>query len=129
MSDPDTLETASMLCGTAAMKEHGQDFHSRHPVMTPDMVRQLPAGYALVIRGGYSPVIARLPMAWKDPLYRWARRSRRAIAELNVMPEAADWDVPDLVPDDILELRRPDTDERSFEATDGTRYPWDDETS
>jgi type IV secretion system protein VirD4 len=129
MSDPDTLETASMLCGTAAMKEHGQDFHSRHPVMTPDMVRQLPAGYALVIRGGYSPVIARLPMVWKDPLYRWARRNRRAIADLDVMPETVDWEVPDLVPDDILELRRPEPEERSFEASDGTRYPWDDETS
>jgi hypothetical protein len=36
------------------------------------MIRQLPAGHALVIRGGYSPVIARLPMVWKDPLYRHA---------------------------------------------------------
>ena len=31
--------------------------------MTPDMIRQLPAGFALVIRGGCAPVIARLPRA------------------------------------------------------------------
>jgi type IV secretory pathway TraG/TraD family ATPase VirD4 len=65
ISDPDTLQSASTLCGTAAMREHGEDRHSRHPVMTPEMIRQLPAGRALVIRGGYAPVIARLPMAWK----------------------------------------------------------------
>ena len=68
------------------MKEHGQDFHSRHPVMTPEMIRQLPAGYALVIRGGQSPVIARLPMVWKDPAYRQARRARQAIARLTACP-------------------------------------------
>ena len=70
ISDPDTLDAASTLCGTAAMREHGEDRHTRHPVMTPEMIRQLPAGRALVIRGGYAPVIARLPMAWKDPTYR-----------------------------------------------------------
>ena len=31
------------------------------------MIRQLPAGFALVIRGGCAPVIARLPRAWKQP--------------------------------------------------------------
>ena len=43
--------------------------------MTPEMIRQLPARYALVIRGGMSPVIARLPMAWNDPAYKRARRN------------------------------------------------------
>ena len=38
------------------------------------MIRQLPAGFALVIRGGCAPVIARLPRAWKNPAYRRARR-------------------------------------------------------
>ena len=38
------------------------------------MIRQLPAGFALVIRGGYAPVIARLPRAWNNPAYRRARR-------------------------------------------------------
>ena len=52
------------------MREHGQDFHGRHPVMTPEMVRQLQPDRALVIRGGNSPVVARLPMCWDDRLYR-----------------------------------------------------------
>ena len=38
------------------------------------MIRQLPAGFALVIRGGLAPVIARLPRAWNNPAYRRARR-------------------------------------------------------
>jgi type IV secretion system protein VirD4 len=82
ISDPDTLAAASALCGTAALREHGQDHHSRHPVMSPEMIRQLPAGYALVVRGGHSPVIARLPMGWKDRSYRRARRNGHAIAAL-----------------------------------------------
>jgi type IV secretory pathway TraG/TraD family ATPase VirD4 len=36
ISDPDALETASMLCGAAAMREHGEDWTSRHPAMTPE---------------------------------------------------------------------------------------------
>ena len=43
------------------------------------MIRQLPAGFALVIRGGYAPVIARLPRAWNNPAYRRARRRGRAL--------------------------------------------------
>jgi hypothetical protein len=57
--------------------------------MTPEMIRQLPDRYALIIRGGMSPVIARLPMAWKDPAYRNARRAHQAIAILTAAPEAA----------------------------------------
>ena len=41
------------------------------------MIRQLPAGFALVIRGGCAPVIARLPRAWRNPAYRRARRQVR----------------------------------------------------
>jgi type IV secretion system protein VirD4 len=35
ISDPAALDAASTLCGTAAVRERGQDHHSRHPVMTP----------------------------------------------------------------------------------------------
>jgi type IV secretion system protein VirD4 len=87
ISDPEALETASMLCGSAAMREHGEDWTSRHPVMTSDMIRQLPATRALVIRGGCSPVIARLRMAWNDPLYRQARRISQVTAALTPAPE------------------------------------------
>ena len=74
ITDATTLEAASTLCGQASWKVRGQDHATRHDVATPDMIRQLPAGFALVIRGGCAPVIARLPRAWKNPAYRRARR-------------------------------------------------------
>jgi hypothetical protein len=46
------------------------------------MIRQLPARFALVIRGGTAPVIARLPAAWNDRAYRRARRRGQATAAL-----------------------------------------------
>jgi hypothetical protein len=73
---------ASDLCGQAALRERGQDHHSRHDVMTPDMIRQLPAGHALVVRGGLSPVVARLGAGWKDRRYRRAARAGWAIAAI-----------------------------------------------
>ncbi len=129
ISDPATLEAASTLCGTAAMREHGEERHSRHPVMTPEMIRQLLPGRALVIRGGYAPVIARLPMCWNDPLYRTARRARQAIATLTPVHEAAAWRaaaaLPGFRPDGDLEPLPP------AGVVNGTsrdvRYPWDDD--
>ena len=80
ITDTTTLEAASVLCGQAQWKIHGQDHPSQHDIATPDMIRQLPAGFALVIRGGYAPVIARLPRAWNNRAYRRARRRRLAPA-------------------------------------------------
>jgi len=82
ISDTATLKMASELCGQAALRERGQHHHSRHDVMTPDMIRQLPAGHALIVRGGYSPVIAKLGVAWKDRAYRAARRHGTVVAAL-----------------------------------------------
>jgi type IV secretion system protein VirD4 len=97
ISDPATLDAASMLCGTTAMKEvrdwrarrdHQPDYFSRQPIMTPEMVRQLPGRHALIIRGGMSPVIARLPLAWQDRLYRQARREHWTAAAVTAAPES-----------------------------------------
>ena len=77
ISDPETLDAASKLCGQTAMKEHDEDRHSRQPVMTAEMIRGLPERHALVIRNSLAPVIARLPMVWKDPLYKQAMRAAR----------------------------------------------------
>ena len=88
ITDTRTLEMASQLCGQAAYKEHGQDHHSRHDVMTRDMIRQLPAGHGLVIRSGLSPVVARLQVAWKDWRYRLARLQGRSVAVLPRRPVA-----------------------------------------
>ena len=60
-----------------------------HDVMTPDMVRQLPDGHALVIRGRHAPVIARLGAAWTDPAYKAARRAGAAITQIEPVPEPA----------------------------------------
>ena len=110
ISDPATLDTASMLCGTTAMKEvqdwrarreHQPDYFSRQPIMTPEMVRQLPGRHALIIRGGMAPVIARLALAWNDRLYRKARRERWALAVPAAVPEPpsiAGPSVPDADP-------------------------------
>ena len=76
ITDTTTLEAASTLCGQASWRVRGQGHATRHDVATPDMIRQLPAGFALVIRGGCAPVIARLPRAWKNPAYRRARLGR-----------------------------------------------------
>ncbi len=79
-SDPETLEMASRLCGSFAGRERGGECDTRHPVMTEDMIRQLPVrrdgtGYALVVRNGLSPVIGRPPVIWRDrSLRRITRR-------------------------------------------------------
>jgi hypothetical protein len=78
ITDVTTLQAASTLCGQASWKIRGQDHATRHDVAAPDMIRQLPAGFALVIRGGCAPVIARLPRAWNNPAYRRARHRRPA---------------------------------------------------
>ncbi len=73
------------------------------------------AGFALVIRGGCAPVIARLPRAWKNPAYRRARRLSPApwttIAELPAAESDPEPDLPDYVPAEWL-------------PGDGTSFPW-----
>jgi type IV secretory pathway TraG/TraD family ATPase VirD4 len=73
ITDITTLDAAAKLCGEALWRVRGKDYATRHQVASPDMIRQLPAGFALVIRGGCAPVIARLASAWKNPVYRRAR--------------------------------------------------------
>jgi type IV secretion system protein VirD4 len=82
ITDTTTLKAASDLCGQAAWRIRGQEHATRHDVATVDMIRQLPAGFALVIRGGCAPVIARLPRAWHNPAYKTARRRGQATAIL-----------------------------------------------
>ena len=117
ITDTTTLDAVSKLCGQASWKIRGQDHASRHDVATPDMIRQLPAGFALVIRGGCAPVIARLPRAWKNPAYRRARRLGQGpaepIAQTATYPEPQQRTpgIPDRVPAEWL-------------SGSGTPYPW-----
>ena len=117
ITDTTTLQAASTLCGQASWKVRGQDHATRHDVATPDMIRQLPAGFALIIRGGCAPVIARLPRAWKNPAYRRARRLGPARASTSAQtasyPALPDPEpgIPDHVPADWI-------------PGSGTDYPW-----
>src|SRR5262249_8670390 len=75
-----------------------------HDVMTPRMIRQLPARHALVIRGSCAPVIARLEAAWNDRRYKLYRGRGLAVASLPPAPgqppepPPAHPDVPDPPP-------------------------------
>jgi len=113
ITDTTTLDAVAKLCGQASWKVRGQDHATRHDVAAPDMIRQLPAGFALVIRGGCGPVIARLPRAWKNPAYRRARRLGQDPAEpiAYPIPQRRDRGIPDLVPTEWL-------------SGSGTSHPW-----
>jgi len=81
ITDTTTLDTASKLCGQAAWKIRGHYHPTWHDIAAPDMIRQLPSGFALVIRGGYAPTVARLPRAWRNPAYRRARRLQQVTGD------------------------------------------------
>ncbi len=108
LADTKMMERASTLAGQAAYREHGEERHSRHPVLTEDMIRMLPVGWALVLRGNHRPVIVRLARGWQHRQYRRARRGGTAIAHLASLP-AALTPLPSL-PDDLADF------ERSFDA-------------
>ena len=82
ITDVTTLQAASTLCGQASWKVRGQDHATRHDVATPDMIRQLPAGFALVIRGrlrpGHRPAAPRLAQPRLPPRPPPAPRPSRA---------------------------------------------------
>jgi type IV secretion system protein VirD4 len=118
ITDVTTLQAASTLCGQASWKVRGQDHATRHDVATPDMIRQLPAGFALVIRGGFAPVIARLPRAWKNPAYLRARRDNDV--PLAAFPTGAPPRAPRFVP----ELTIPDHLAADLIPGDRNSFPW-----
>ena len=117
ITDVTTLEAAAKLCGQASWKVRGQDHATRHDVATPDMIRQLPAGFALVIRGGCAPVIARLPRAWKNPAYRRARR----LGHIPTEPTAERTPYPVFVPQP---RGIPDHVPAEWAPGNGTPHPW-----
>jgi type IV secretion system protein VirD4 len=79
ITDTSLLKAASELCGQTAFREKGHDHYTRHDICDPAMLRELPDGYALLVRGGRAPVLAKLPRAWADRAYKKARRRGRAI--------------------------------------------------
>jgi len=117
ITDTTTLEAASTLCGQASWRVRGQNHSTRHDVATPDMIRQLPAGFALVIRGGCAPVIARLPRAWKNPAYRRVRHEQPILP--SIFPPAVPM-IADLPPEPDI----PDHVPPTWIPEDGTSFPW-----
>jgi type IV secretion system protein VirD4 len=118
ITDVTTLETAAKLCGQASWKVRGQDHATRHDVATPDMIRQLPAGFALIIRGGCAPVIARLPRAWNNPAYRHARRRSQILEPLaqdQALPLSCGWPQPGL----------PEHAPAGLSLADAASFSWD----
>jgi type IV secretion system protein VirD4 len=81
ITDTTLLKAASELCGQTAFREKGgpQEHLTRHDICDPAMLRELPDGYALLVRGGRAPVLAKLPRAWTDRAYKRARRAGRAV--------------------------------------------------
>jgi type IV secretion system protein VirD4 len=126
ITDVTTLEAASTMCGEAAYRERGHDRYSRHQVLTPAMIRALPAGFALVIRGGYAPVVARLAAAWNDRVYKRARRRGQAVAPLTPAPlpaapaEPAPMPVPAAEPEPAVAADELPPDP----FPPGTSFPW-----
>ena len=83
------------------------------------MIRQLPAGFALVIRGGLAPVIARLPRAWRNPAHRRARRHGDVLvlpARRHFLPAEPE---PDPDPDEF-----PDYPPPGWAVGDSPAFPW-----
>jgi type IV secretion system protein VirD4 len=118
ITDVTTLEAAGKLCGQASWKVRGEDHATYHDVATPDMIRQLPAGFALIIRGGCAPVIARLPRAWNNPAYRHARRRSRApepASHAHALPLSCRWPQPDI----------PGHVPAGLSLADADSFPWD----
>jgi type IV secretion system protein VirD4 len=88
IKDKATLETASELCDDTSLTQRGQEHETQHRVLTPGMIHQLPAKYALIVRGSLSPVIAHVPVAWHDLAYLWACARRQAVAPVAALPAA-----------------------------------------
>jgi type IV secretion system protein VirD4 len=92
ISDTALLKAASELCGQTAFRRRRLDLLTRHDICEPAMLRELPDGWALLIRGSQAPVLAKLPRAWTDKAYRRARRRGRAVysvpAAAVVVPES-----------------------------------------
>ena len=67
ISDPDTLDAASKLCGNATTGD------GKEPVVPPELLRMLPDWRALIIRMNLSPVVVKVRPAWRRLAYRLGR--------------------------------------------------------
>jgi hypothetical protein len=86
ISDPDTLEAASKLCGSVTTGG------GKESVVPPELLRMLPDWRALIIRMNLSPVVVKVRPAWRRLAYRLGRRP---LPVPRLYPAAAAaWSVP-----------------------------------
>jgi type IV secretion system protein VirD4 len=71
ISDAETLEEISGLCGTVVI---GEDDGKTVRVAPPELIRTLPDWRALVLRMNLNPVIVKFRPAWKRLGFRFGRR-------------------------------------------------------
>jgi type IV secretion system protein VirD4 len=71
ISDADTLEDVSRLCGTIAVA--GDDEDAKVRIVPPELLRALPDWRALVLRMNLFPVIVKFRPAWRRWGYRFGR--------------------------------------------------------
>jgi type IV secretion system protein VirD4 len=72
ISDAETLEEISRLCGTVVI---GEDDDRTVPVVPPELIRALPDWRALIVRMNLGPVVVKFRPAWKRPGFRFGRRA------------------------------------------------------
>jgi type IV secretion system protein VirD4 len=88
ITDTGMLEVASKMCGQVSLRLKRQEHYTLQDIIDTATIRTLPRRYALIVRGGLSPVIAKLPVVWKDKLYKHAKRHGLDIAQ--IVPASAE---------------------------------------
>ncbi len=76
ISDPDTLERTSKLCGTVRTGA------GKEPVVPPELLRALPGRRALIVRMNLFPVVVKVRPAWRRIAFRLGRHP---------LPAPVDW--------------------------------------
>lgn len=93
ITDDDTLETVSKLCGTVSAGGDGDNDHQVR-VVPPELIRTLPDWRALILRMNLDPVAVKFRPVWKRPGRRFPLRyfTRRPQAEdvAAALPEPVD---------------------------------------
>jgi hypothetical protein len=84
ISDADTLESVSKVCGSVTAGE-GANTHAVR-VVPPELLRTLPDWHALVVRMNLSPAVVRVRPVWKRPERRFPLRYLRPRPALVAFP-------------------------------------------
>jgi type IV secretory pathway TraG/TraD family ATPase VirD4 len=106
ISDPDTLDDISKLCGSVIIGRDNRPFDSV-PAAPPDFLRMMPTTWALILRLNLFPVVVKTRPAWKRVSYRFGRAPvyvpRPAAARAGGLGDTVPLELPersaDYVPD------------------------------